>query len=349
MSEIIPFDSAGLPAHLRGATANNSDLSAGVAGGYPILSIKGKVWHILQNGERHLVTRPGTDDEPASALRVVILKANPNVSKLFYREGYEEGSKEKPTCYSNDGVAPAMDAQERQSKKCATCPHNAWGSRITENGAKGKACSDSRRIAVAAAGEIDNPMLLRIPAATLRDLAAFGTMLDKRNVPYHAVMTKISFDHSVAHPKLVFKAEGFLTADQFAQAQAAAESDLTQQIIAAGTGTGTPDDDDADDGLGETPAHLKPAAEPVPAPKAAPKAAAPKATPKPAAAAKAAPKPVAEPTGKVTESEIGAAMGSAFGEPAASAPAKQASPAEETSLADEVSAALGDALAVLDD
>eukprot|EP00729_Bicosta_minor_P019763 gene19763-31784_t len=57
-------------------------------------------------------------------------------SKVFYNSGFVEGSVAKPTCYSNDGIAPASDAEEPQSKKCNVCPHNQWGSRITENGGK---------------------------------------------------------------------------------------------------------------------------------------------------------------------------------------------------------------------
>lgn len=336
MSNLIPFDSA-LPAYLQNAGgAQNSDLSGGVSGGYPILSIKGKTWSLSQNGEKRAIMRLDErtgepTDEPASALRVVIVKSNPHVSKIYYSGGYEEGSDAKPTCYSHDGISPAMDAEERQSEKCATCPLNVWGSRITENGSKGKACADSRRIAVSPSGDIGNPMLLRVPAASLRDLAAYATMLDKRRVPYNAVVTKLSFDLSVAYPKLVFKPEGFLSAEQFAQVQEVAEGDVVAQIIS----TSAPADGDE---LGELPAHLRQPAAPKPAttpkPAAAPKAAAPK----PATAPKPAPKPA-----PIAEDDVSAALGGAP-EPAAQAPA-----AASSDLSSDIADALGDALAALDD
>src|SRR5690606_11680321 len=108
---------------------------------------------------------------------VVIVKANPNLSKTFYKNGYEEGSAEKPTCYSHDGLKPAADAAEPQASACLACPHNVWGSRVTENGSKGKACQDYRRLCVVPSGQLDRPMLLRVPAGSLKDLVAYGDML----------------------------------------------------------------------------------------------------------------------------------------------------------------------------
>jgi hypothetical protein len=213
MGDIVLFqgDNGNLPAHIANAfgTPDNSDLSSGIGTGYPIISIKGKVFHVVQGDDRQLVTNE--DGDAKSSIDAVILKANPGVSKVYYRGGYVEGSDDKPACYSNDGKAPALDAQEPQCSKCAICPHNAWGSRVTETGAKGKACSDSRRLAVAPLGDLENPMLLRIPAATLKDLTAYAGLLTRRGVKYQAVVTKIGFDHSVAHPKLTFKPTRFLS------------------------------------------------------------------------------------------------------------------------------------------
>jgi hypothetical protein len=214
MGEVVLFqgDNGKLPAHIQnafGTPAENSDLSSGIGGSFPVISIKGKVFHVCQGDDRQLVANDEGDAK--SSIDVVIYKANPGVSKVYYPGGYVEGSEDKPTCYSNNGIAPALDAQEPQCTKCAICPHNAWGSRITENGAKGKACSDSRRLAVAPLGDLENPMLLRIPAATLKDLTGYANLLTRRGVPYKAVVTKIGFDHSVAHPKLTFKPTRFLS------------------------------------------------------------------------------------------------------------------------------------------
>ena len=210
-NDMIAIKASSLPAHLRKkAKAVNVFAAAVSAGGYPVVSIKGKVFHVQRGDERQLVTKPGDDEEAAGSLEVVILSANPNKSKVYYDGGYTEGSTDKPVCYSNDGIAPAADAEDPQSKKCATCPHNQWGSRISDNGNKVKACTDSMRLAIAPAGQINDPMLIRVPAASLKTLGSYGSQLAKRGVGPEDVITKIGFDYSVAHPALTFKAVRFV-------------------------------------------------------------------------------------------------------------------------------------------
>jgi len=215
MSDMVAIKSSKLPAHLQGKAKTSNVFAAAVsAGGFPVVSIKGKVFHIQRGDERTLLTKPEGDGEPAASLECVILAANPNKSKVFYEGGYEEGSVSKPTCYSNDGLAPATDAEAPQAKKCAVCPHNQWGSRITESGGKGKACSDSMRICITPAGMLNDPMLLRVPAATLKTLGQYGSQLAKRGVDPHHVVTRIGFDYSVAHPALTFKAMRFVDEEE---------------------------------------------------------------------------------------------------------------------------------------
>ena len=238
MGELSIFDEAGgnVPAHIRAkwGAVNNSDMSAGVNASFSILSYKGKVWHVVQGDNRTLIK--GEDGEPRSSIEVVILKANPTVSKLYYKGGYVEGNSDRPTCYSHDGVAPAIDAVEKQSLKCAICPHNQWGSKTTESGAKGKECSDSRRLAVAAAGDLENPMLLRVPAATLKDLKAYGDLLARRETPYQAVVTKIGFDYDVAYQKLTFTALRWLDAGDVNIVAEVLDGPVVEAIIGDGGG-----------------------------------------------------------------------------------------------------------------
>lgn len=231
------------------------DLTGGVSVGFPVLSIKGKAFHIKQGGEATLVENPNDPGEPATSLNVILLKANPHISKVYYENGYVEGEDSKPTCYSNNGVAPEDDSEEKQSNRCATCPKNQWGSRITDNGKKGKACSDSRRVAVAPAGEPDNAMLLRIPAASLKPLMQYGKALSSKGVPYQAVVTKLSFDHSVAHPLLKFAPAAAVTEEQAEVVVETMHGDVVEAILAGGgaeqvaqelAGEGALDDEDGE-------------------------------------------------------------------------------------------------------
>ena len=229
--DMIALKGNKLPAHLAAKSRGYNPFAAAVsAGGFPVISIKGKVFHIQRGDERLLVTKPSDPDEPASNIEVVIVATNPNRSKVFYKRGYEEGDAGKPDCYSNDGVAPAADAEDPQSKKCALCPHNPWGPRISETGKKGKACADSMRLAVAPPDQPNDPMLLRVPAASLKVLGSYGSQLAKRGVDPLHVITRIGFDYTVAHPALTFKAMRFITAEEL-EAIEAAQVDEEETIL----------------------------------------------------------------------------------------------------------------------
>lgn len=210
MGEVAQFTGGKVPQKLADTLAgDNTDLSAGVRGSYGIVSIRGSRWHIKFSDEETTVTDTETGD-PVGSLRVVLLKASPNVSKNYYESGYEEGSSEPPTCWSIDGTVPDP-ASVKQAPSCAACPKNQFGSRITDAGKKAKACGDSRRIAVIPEGDLKNevyggPMLLRVPAASLSNLSQFGKKMSNQGFPYNTIVTRLSFDHDVSFPKIEFNA-----------------------------------------------------------------------------------------------------------------------------------------------
>jgi len=323
MGNIIPFeDNGNVPAHIRKRHAQgggNADLSGGVGLGYPIISYKGKVWHVVESGNRELVMND--EGEPRASLDVVILKANGVLSKVYYPDGYSEGSNEKPACYSNDSVKPAADASDPQAGKCAICPHNQWGSKITEMGSKGKACSDSRRLAVAPADDLTRSMLLRVPAASLKGLSTYAELLNRRGAPYQAVVTRIGFDHTVAYPSLTFKALNWLAEAEADAVDELASSETVRQITMIEQGDGGTDTAASVDELGPRPERAAKVAEPVPA--------------KAKVAAKPKPAPEPEP------------------EPEDEAPVKAEAPAvrakAERSVLEEADASLDAILAMLDD
>jgi hypothetical protein len=236
---IIPFDgSKNLPAFLKqvDVASLNADLTSHAGGGFPVISIKGKVFAVVRDGEREIMMNPLDPDSAATSIDVVLLKANKGTSKVFYLKGYDKDTSEgqKPDCYSADGIEPAADAQNKQAKKCATCAHNQWGSRISEKGAtKGKACSDTVRMAVAAAGQLNDPMLLRVPPASIKGLGEYGQMLAKRGVGYNMVVTKVSFDIEAESPKLTFKPVGLLDDAGWAEVQEMTGSDIVSNILGA--------------------------------------------------------------------------------------------------------------------
>jgi hypothetical protein len=271
MSEIIPFESGNLPAYLKNVNVEdlNSDLAAANTG-FPVISIKGKVFTIVRGGERTTMMNPKDPDSAATAIEVVLIKANKGLSKVYYAKGYDEKAEnQKPDCFSNEGTKPDSSVDKPQSKSCATCPHNQWGSKIGDNGGKGKACQDSKRMAIAAPGLINDPYLIRVPPASIKALSEYGSGLAKRGVPYSAVVTKVGFVMEEATPKLTFKAVGLLPDAMFQEVQSAMDSEVVHSILGT-VGTHTEADELP---VIEAPAPVveKPKAEAKPKPKAEPK------------------------------------------------------------------------------
>lgn len=269
MSNIIPFESGKVPAYLKSLNAAdlNSDLTNHAGTGFPVISIKGKVFAVVRDGERTTLTKQVDGEEiPAPSIDVVIVKANKQNSKVFYLKGYQDGAEnQKPDCFSNDGSKPDASVENPQAKSCAVCPHNQWGSKVGDNGGKGKACSDSVRLAVAQPDLINDPYLLRVPPATIKALGEYGKALAKRGVPYTAVVTKIGFDMESPTPKLTFRATGFLSDAAYAQAQEVAAGDVVAAILGSEGAVAAPEPDATADLKGEPPkaaVAAKPAAAP---------------------------------------------------------------------------------------
>lgn len=206
----LPQGFGALPAAFAGHKADNSELGQGIAASYGIMGFRGKVWTAkYQGNEMQLMRDDG--DGPRNSIEVVLVKASPAISKIFYKSGYVDGSNAAPDCWSANGITPDASVQNKVNPTCADCPMNAWGSRVSEAGKQGKACADSRRVAIVPLADMDNemfggPMLLRIPAASLKDLKAYGEFMNSYSYPYYAVATRISFDAKEAYPKFVFSA-----------------------------------------------------------------------------------------------------------------------------------------------
>ena len=176
-------------------------------------------------------------------------------------------------------VEPAADAQSPQSKKCATCQHSQWGSRISEEGKKGKSCNDVKRLAVASPTQLNDPMLLRLPPTTLKIWDEYVRMLNKRGGYKPAqVVTKVRFDPDVVHQQLTFKATALISPEMAIQVMEERDSLIVRNIIGVGPDAGPPVQD----------APAAPKEEPAKAPEKPAKAAkpAPKEAEKPAPAAK---------------------------------------------------------------
>jgi hypothetical protein len=237
-----------------------SEMQANVGASYAVVTIKGKVFGIKYGGQTTPITvNMNGQLYAAPYFDVVIPRAKSELSKTYYPSGYTEGSDEQPTCWSEDGIAPlAPEAQRpidpatgRNCTDCRMCPMNQFGSKISDNGSKGKACADTRKVIIVpvdpATGQMDadnvkygGPMLLRVPAASLRVFAEYDQKLQAMGVPYFAVVTRMEFDQTQAYPKFVLRAVRFLSEAEGQRVVELRESPAVRQILESGQTVAAP-------------------------------------------------------------------------------------------------------------
>lgn len=213
--------SANLPAYLTqgDAVEQNTGLTGHAAPSFPVLSLDGKKFTVVRGDEKKIVMNPKDPSSTAQYLYLVILRSPQYTAKAYYQGNYDADNEEgkTPICFSSTGIIPDAGCAQPQCKDCKTCPKNAWGSAVDASGkgTKGKACRDAVRLAVAARDALNDPMLLRVPPTSIKSLSEYGSKLNKRNVPYRAVLTKVSFDPNETAQKLVFDAVGILTEAEY--------------------------------------------------------------------------------------------------------------------------------------
>jgi hypothetical protein len=199
---------------------DNDDLSQGVALSFPILAIGTNQWVVRWKGEDKLVTIPNTE-YPAPFVDVVILKAQKEMSRVFYASGYVQGVRgKKPDCWSSNGIKPDETVAQPVNPVCATCPNSAWGSGASPAAPKAQACQQRRRtVIVPYAPGIDltneaegGPMLLSVPPGSLTNMVRYSEALNvmeladgSKGVPYCAVVTRLSYEPLLKFSKVVFQ------------------------------------------------------------------------------------------------------------------------------------------------
>lgn len=230
---VVPDTFKGPVASAFQGVQSTDDLSGGITGGYGLIKFRGKVWSIQHNGNTMNLMRDDGDG-PRGSIDIVILKANPVLSKTWYENGWDENNNNPPDCASANGITPDAGVPKKQSDVCAMCPRNAWGS--APNGGKGKACGDHRRMAVVPLADLRNetfggPLLLRCPAASLQDMAAFEARYRQMGYPYFTMGIKISFDPQESFPKFAFAAIRPLNEPEAAIVVEMRDSPLTARVV----------------------------------------------------------------------------------------------------------------------
>lgn len=238
MTSLTTLNTA-FPAHLqnRAKTALSTAAAGGInSGGFTRITIGGGKFHLDQGDEKTLIRDPHYPDAeiPLMDLAVVIISANPDLSKLYYEKGGGEDDEQvvvagaAPDCSSEDGITPDQGVKIRQADHCATCPQNAWGSRVSKNTGKPvKACRDQKSLVVLPLSDLETfePTQFVITPSALKDWREYVKELSKRGIELNTVATHFRFDTTVTYPKVTFHFGGFLTEEQQAIVDARLEKD----------------------------------------------------------------------------------------------------------------------------
>lgn len=176
---------------------------AGGGSGNKRISIKGGVFRKIVNGKE-----VGNIED--RHMNVVFVKMSHDPARTFYSQGYQDGAKVSPVCWSSNSKTPDPEVKKPQASTCDTCPHSVKGS---GQGGMGTACRLQWRTAVVLP---DNPggdvLQLVLPATSCFGKEQGGRwpfrpyiqMLANANLSARRVITKMQFDTKSPVPKLVF-------------------------------------------------------------------------------------------------------------------------------------------------
>lgn len=209
-------------------------LLGGLGEGRNRISLKGARFRLIQAGQEVAI-------RSETYLDVHILGANPAISRTFYEGKFDPNVKAPPTCWSPDGVAPGKGVTKPQSAKCATCKQNEKGSKVYDDGKKGRACQFSKRLAVSLVGDNENVYQFDAKALSifgdgvaskgLYTLAEYSKLLAARGVKAEGVVTRITIDTDVSVPKVFFTPQSFVTEADFPAIAKLAKSQEVKSLL----------------------------------------------------------------------------------------------------------------------
>jgi hypothetical protein len=237
MSNIAMFNPSNVPAFAKNAELSATTLAlAGnmnAGGGMKRVSIKGGVFRLLSSGKEIASIE-------ARHLDVIIVKAAPKVSRIYYAGGYDkDAAASAPDCTSADGEKPDAGVKNKQSSSCTTCPQNIAGS---GNG-QSRACRYQQRLAVVLADNPDGDVLqVTLPATSIfgkeegdkRALQAYARYMAAQTPPVNldAIVTRMKFDTKAESPKLFFSPMRWLTDDEYETAVEQSKSKDAEKAVA---------------------------------------------------------------------------------------------------------------------
>ena len=132
----------------------------------------------------------------------------------IFRDKYNANKPASPMCYAigrdEESLKPHQDCEEPQHTDCETCPNNEWGS--DPEGGRGKACKNTRRIAMIPADCLKNgvegirkagTVMCKLPVMSVKNFSTFINQCTKAmELPPFGVVVRMN---TKPHPTSLFQ------------------------------------------------------------------------------------------------------------------------------------------------
>lgn len=165
----------------------------------------------------HFITFKGGqmtyNDAPVPGNKLMAVPIDYMFENAYYPGRYNPAKAASPVCYAfgrKDGeMVPHPECESPQHTQCDGCPKNEWGS--DPDGGKGKACKNSRRIALLHADSLKSPeeileaavAFCKLPVTSVKNWSTFANQCATvLKMPPLAVVAEVSV---VSDPKSQFQ------------------------------------------------------------------------------------------------------------------------------------------------
>lgn len=123
------------------------------------------------------------DGVPCAQNKLDVIVTAHTTEFAYYEGKYDPGNPKPPVCYAfgvdEQTMAPHEKASKPQNDNCFHCPKNQWGS--DPEGGKGKACKNTRRLALIPADTVNDPekimaaeeIYVKLPVMSVKNWAKY--------------------------------------------------------------------------------------------------------------------------------------------------------------------------------
>lgn len=169
-------------------------------------------------GNRGFTTPDGNEGTEIECVIVDFVTAN-----LYYDAAFDSSNPRPPACFAIGPepkfLVPSPNSPAKQADSCNECPYNQYGTATT---GRGKACKNTRLLALVSSTVFDDPdntsiWILAVPPASLKAFDRYAsTISSKHGIIPVGVLTAIKPNVEVSYASPQFELVRKLTAEELA-------------------------------------------------------------------------------------------------------------------------------------